>query len=65
MRFRLYYNKAERKWTLFFSGKSHVVSEVEINVPVSTVLRANPQPRAFLVGDATFIATKGGRASVS
>ena len=64
MRFRLYYNKAERKWTLFFSGKSHVVSEVKISVPVSTVLRANPQPRAFLVGDATFIATKGGRASV-
>ena len=65
MRFRLYYNKAERKWTLFFSGKSHVVSEVKIGVPVSTVLRANPQPRAFLVGDATYIAMKGEWASVS
>jgi hypothetical protein len=64
MRFKLYYNKAERKWTLFFSGKSHVVSDVAIHVPVTTVLRANPQPRAFLIGDATYIATKGGRASV-
>ncbi len=65
MKFRLYYHRAERKWTLFFSGQSHIMSEIRIDVPVTTVIRASgPNPRAYVTGDASFISIKGGRAHV-